>query len=153
MEGRYFSNGRYVSNGIQNLIDKTKTQQSMEKLIIEKTESTPEVKFIPETGLFEIEGKIIPEDAGKFFAPIFSWLDNFFPDKQQPIIMRFSLFYYNTSSSKRVFDIMRRLDAKYLEGCNITINWEYEDGDEDNMQDGQDFKSMLKIPFNIVKVL
>jgi hypothetical protein len=48
---------------------------------------------------------------------------------------------------------MRRLYAKYLEGCNITINWEYEDGDEDNMQDGQDFKSMLKIPFNIVKVL
>ena len=124
----------------------------MEKLIIEGTESTPEVKFIPENGLLEIEGKLIPEDAGNFFVPIFSWIENFSPDKQQPILMRFSLFYYNTSSSKRIFDIMRRLEAKFIDGCNITIQWEYEDGDEDTIQDGEDFKSMLKIPFEIVKV-
>ncbi|OFY87486.1 MAG: hypothetical protein A3F72_16350 [Bacteroidetes bacterium RIFCSPLOWO2_12_FULL_35_15] len=124
----------------------------MEKLIIEGTESTPQVNFIPENGLLEIEGKLIPEDAGSFFVPIFTWLENFCPDKQQAISMRFSLFYYNTSSSKRIFDIMRRLDAKFLDGCNITIQWEYEEGDEDTQQDGEDFKSMLKLPFNICKV-
>lgn len=124
----------------------------MEKLIIEGTGSTPQVNFIPEKGLLEIVGKLIPEDAGNFFVPIFSWLEKFFPDKQQAIIMRFSLFYYNTSSSKRIFDIMRRLDEKFMDGCNITIQWEYEEGDEDTQQDGQDYKSMLKLPFNILKV-
>jgi hypothetical protein len=47
---------------------------------------------------------------------------------------------------------MKRFDAKFQNGVNIKIRWEYEEGDDDSMQDGQDFKSMLKIPFEIVKV-
>ena len=124
----------------------------MEKLIIDSTEATPQVNFDPEKALLEIEGKLIPEDVRGFFLPIFNWIENYSPDKQKPILVRFCLFYYNTSSSKRILDIMKKFDALYLQGVDIRIQWEYEDGDEDAMQDGQDFKVFLKIPFEILKV-
>lgn len=124
----------------------------MDKLIINSTEATPQVNFDPENGLLEIEGKLIPEDVGNFFAPIFEWIEHFSPDKKQLIVVRFCLFYYNTSSSKRIFNMMKKFDTLYLQGANLKIRWEYEEGDEDSIQEGQDYKTFLKIPFEIVKV-
>ena len=124
----------------------------MEKLLINATETTPLVNFDPEKGILEIEGRIIPEDASAFFSPIFSWLENYLPDKEQSTTLRFCLFYNNTSSSKRILSIMKKMDALFLEGANLKIRWEYEEGDEDAIADGEDYKSFLKIPFEIVKV-
>jgi hypothetical protein len=124
----------------------------MDKLIIESTETTPFVNFDAEKGLLEIEGRLIPEDVGDFFAPIFSWIENFSPQKEKLITVRFCLFYYNTSSSKRLFNIMKKFDALYQQGANLKIQWEYEEGDEDSIQEGQDYKTFLKVPFEIVKV-
>ncbi|MCX6294561.1 MAG: DUF1987 domain-containing protein [Bacteroidetes bacterium] len=124
----------------------------MEKLLINSTETTPLVSFDPDNGLLEIEGRLIPEDVGDFFAPIFVWLENYLPENNKPILVRFCLFYYNTSSSKRIFNIMRKFDALYLKGIDLKIRWEYEEGDEDTVQEGEDYKTFLKVPFEIVKV-
>lgn len=124
----------------------------MDKLIINSTETTPQVTFDPEKGMLEIEGRLIPEDVGNFFAPIFEWIENFSPENNELITARFCLFYYNTSSSKRILNLMKKLDALYLQGANLKIRWEYEEGDEDSVQEGQDYKTFLKVPFEIVKV-
>jgi hypothetical protein len=124
----------------------------MDKLIIENTETTPLVNFDPDKGILEIEGRLIPEDVGDFFAPIFAWIDNFTPDKENLITVRFCLFYYNTSSSKRIFSLMKKLDSLFVQGVNLKVRWEYEEGDEDSIQEGEDYKSFLKVPFEIVKV-
>ena len=106
----------------------------MDKLIIEGTGTTPRVNFDADKGLLEIEGRLIPEDVGDFFAPIFAWIDNFSPEKEKLITVRFCLFYYNTSSSKRIFNMMKKLDALYLQGANLKITWEYEEGDEESKE-------------------
>ena len=124
----------------------------MDKLIINFTETTPQVNFDPGLGLLAIEGRVIPEDVGSFFSPIFYWIEKFEPDVNKPYVLRFCLFYYNTSSSKRIFEVMKRFDEKFQNGGNIKIRWEYEDGDDDTFQDGEDYKKMLKIPFEIIKV-
>ena len=124
----------------------------MNKLFLKSTYTTPTVDFDPDKGLFQMEGRVIPEDAEGFFSQIISWIDNYSPDKQKALTLRFCLYYYNTSSSKRVFDIMRRFDELLNKGCNVTIRWEYEEGDEDAMKDGQDYKRYIKAPFEIVKI-
>jgi hypothetical protein len=124
----------------------------MDKLTIKSTYTTPQVDFDPDKGLFEIEGRIITEDAEIFFVKILSWLDEYSSTVQKPVVVRFRLFYYNTSSSKGMIDVMRRFDKLYEKGADIKIVWEYENEDEDAMLDGEDFKRFLKIPFKIVKI-
>ena len=124
----------------------------MEKLFIKSTYTTPEVNFDPDKGIFEIEGRIITEDAEKFFIKILNWIDAYSSGKQKPMQVRFRLFYYNTSSSKGMIDVMKRFDNLYLKGVDIKIIWEYEHEDEDAMLDGEDFKRFLKVPFQIVKI-
>ncbi len=124
----------------------------MDKLTIKSTYTTPQVDFDPDKGLFEIEGRIITEDAEIFFVKILSWLDEYSSNVQKPVVVRFRLFYYNTSSSKGMIDVMRRFDKLYEKGADINIVWEYENEDEDAMLDGEDFKRFLKIPFKIVKI-
>jgi hypothetical protein len=124
----------------------------MDKLTIKSTYTTPQVDFDPDKGLFEIEGRIITEDAEIFFVKILSWLDEYSSNIQKPVVVRFRLFYYNTSSSKGMIDVMRRFDMLYEKGADIKIVWEYENEDEDAMLDGEDFKRFLKIPFKIIKI-
>ncbi len=49
----------------------------MEKLIIGHTEDTPNVRFEPETGVFCIEGRSLPENAVAFYNPILDWLKQY----------------------------------------------------------------------------
>ena len=119
----------------------------MDKLIINSTYSTPQVNFDPDAGLLEVKGRLIPEDPENFFTPIINWIDNFKPAKNSKIILRFKLLYYNTSSAKRVLSILKQFDQLFIGGSDIKIVWEYEEGDEDTMQDGEDYKKMLKVPF------
>ena len=50
----------------------------MHQLYIQGTENTPEVNFSPESGIFNIVGKSIPEDADAFYKPILEWFDDTF---------------------------------------------------------------------------
>lgn len=124
----------------------------MNKLYLKSSYTTPLVDFDPDKGLFQMEGRVIPEDAEGFFTEIFNWVDSYIPDKQKTLTLRFCLYYYNTGSAKRVFDIMRRFEEFFKKGYNVTIRWEYEEGDEDAMNDGLDYKRHIKAPFEIVKI-
>ena len=124
----------------------------MDKLKISSTFTTPQVNFDSGKGELEIEGKIIPEDSEKFFKAIFDWIENYSPEKQKAVVMRFRLFYYNTGASKRILLLMKKIDALYQQGNDIKIVWEYEEGDEDSMNDCEDYKRHLKIPIEIRKI-
>jgi hypothetical protein len=124
----------------------------MDKLNINSTFTTPEVNFDPKKGLLEIEGKIIPEDAEGFFTAIFKWIENYSPENNQSVVMRFRLFYYNTGSSKNILALMKKIDELFLKGNDIKIIWEYEEGDEDSMHDCEDYKKNLKVPIEIKKI-
>ena len=121
----------------------------MDKLKIKSTRTTPQVDFDPVTGMLEIEGSVILEDANNFFTEIFNWVDTYSDDKSKPIVMRFRLYYYNTSSSKRIFALMRKLDGLFQKGYNVKIVWEYEQGDDDSMQDCEGYKRYLTLPIEM----
>ena len=121
----------------------------MDKLFINSTYSTPQINFDAEAGLLEVEGRLIPEDPEIFFVPIVSWIDNFIPEKNLQTVIRFQLSYYNTSSAKIILNVFKKFDELFKAGSDIKIIWEYEEGDEDAMQDGEDYKRFLQIPFEI----
>lgn len=79
----------------------------MDLLLITGTEKTPTVKFDALNGLIEISGKSIPEDTHEFFKPLIERVDKYIQTPQKQTIVNIKLEYFNTSTSKVLFDVLK----------------------------------------------
>lgn len=123
----------------------------MEKLIIRPTRITPLIYFDPERGLLELRGKSSPENSIQFYGRLLSDLDTFGRSVNKNLIVNFKLEYFNTSSSKCIFDIFKKLNLVRENGRRLKINWYYEEDDEDMLEAGEDYADLLGIEFNYVE--
>lgn len=112
----------------------------MSDLVIEGTSSSPLMKFKTD-GKFEISGKSIPSNAHRLFEPVFNWLKDYNSEKT---VFTFKLEYLNTSSSKILFDILLNVKEK---SEDVLVQWFYEEGDDDVLDTGKHYESLLKLPF------
>jgi len=58
------------------------------------------------------------------------------------------LEYFNTSSSKCLVEIFRRLEK--IGNQSISVNWFYEEDDEDMQESGEDFKEIIDLNINLI---
>ena len=124
----------------------------MSNLVIDSSIKTPSVKF-GISGKLEISGKSIPENSLEFYKPAFEWLDNYLQSPAPITELKISLEYFNTSSSKCLLDIFRRLETLNKSGkSEVKVIWLYEEEDEDMMEAGDDYQTIVKLPFEIKKV-
>lgn len=121
----------------------------MSNLIISDSIKTPTVLF-DMTGILEIKGKSIPENSLEFYRPVFEWLDIYSQSPAPKTELKISLEYFNTSSSKCLLDILRRLETINLSGkSNVKVLWFYDADDEDMMEAGEDYQALVKVPFEL----
>jgi tRNA(Phe) wybutosine-synthesizing methylase Tyw3 len=64
--------------------------------------------------------------------------------------VKIQLEHFNTSSSKSLIGIFKRLEALKKEGRQVVINWHYDADDEDILEAGENFESVIEIPFNMI---
>jgi hypothetical protein len=125
----------------------------MDPLIIEESIKTPTISFDSGSGILEIKGKSIPENSLEFYKPVFDWLDRYAATPAKNTEFRVQLEYFNTSSSKCLLDLFRKLEATAVSGkSNIKVSWFYETDDEDMMEAGDDYQALVKIPFELIRV-
>lgn len=119
-----------------------------------ETETTPHVSLDSATGDLFFKGRSIPENAAEFYQPIMHWMDGYAQQPHAKTTAHLQFEYFNTSSSKRIFDLMKRLEQLQLapSGCKVTINWYYEEGDEDIYFAGTDYRALLdkQVEFNLL---
>ncbi len=123
----------------------------MEVLYIEKTKSTPKIEFDPHNGKMLITGQSYPENAFKFYEPIFTWLDEYLQQLEQAVIleMYFHMPYINTSSSKCIMTLLEKLENAYREGKNVAVRWHYDVENDMALECAEEFKEDLELPFEI----
>ena len=126
----------------------------MQKFEIKETGTTPYVLLDNEKGEFVFEGRSIPENVIEFFHPIIKWIEEYSQNPQEETKVTFKLEYFNTSSSKRIFDVMKRVENITVQtGMKVTIYWYYEEDDEDIYFAGNDYKALItKVDFNLVEL-
>jgi hypothetical protein len=122
----------------------------MENLIIESTKKTPEVSFTTD-GKIRISGRSIPEDASKFYETLYEWVYYYCQNPSDTTIIDIDLEYFNSGSSKSILHILRALVDISKKDHKITINWYYEEGDDDIMERGEYYESILEIKFNFIE--
>lgn len=123
----------------------------MEKLKLEGTRMTPYVFFDPESGILEIRGKSSPENTIEFYMQLFEKLEEYVVFGMSDLKANIFFEYFNTSSSKCLFDLFRKLSLIDQTGRKVVINWYYEPWDEDMMESGEDYRDLLDIEFNLIE--
>ncbi len=122
----------------------------MEELVIESTSLTPGIKFDGELGQFELKGRSIPENSLEFYQPVYEWLDAYLENPKEKTVVNVQFDYFNTSSSKCILDILKRIDRLDDMGKDVLIKWYYDENDEDMMEAGEDYSDLLESPFEIM---
>ncbi|MBE0676744.1 MAG: DUF1987 domain-containing protein [Bacteroidales bacterium] len=117
------------------------------RLYSRATRKTPEV-FLQEGG-FVIEGRSIPENPRAFYKPLYEWMLEMFAEAGGSPSVDFAFDYLNTASAKWVFIILRDLMAT---GKDFKIVWYYERGDDDMLDLGLIYKSLLGCQFVAIEV-
>lgn len=127
----------------------------MDNLEVAETNTTPAISFNSSTGRLFINGKSIPENVFDFYTPVLSWIDEYSVTPNPQTVLELKLEYFNTSSSKRIFDIMKRMEKLAMSDLSkVTIIWYYEEDDEDIYFAGNDYKAILnqKVDFRMVEI-
>ncbi len=125
----------------------------MEKITVEATPKTPYLHVNPKDKVIEIKGRSIPENSVLFYKPVMDLLDSWISSNvKDKVIITVQLEYFNTSSSKCVLDIFKKLNQIHSNGAVVDITWIYEKDDEDMMEAGQDYQTIVGIPFKMLEV-
>ncbi|MBV6647813.1 MAG: DUF1987 domain-containing protein [Cyclobacteriaceae bacterium] len=120
-------------------------------LVLEGTTTTPFVQFQPVKGTLDFKGRSSPRETVKFYQSIISVVDEYLSEGEQ-LTASFSFEYFNTSSSKCIFDMMKCLKKASSIGKQVIINWYYEEWDDDMKETGEDYADAIGLPFNFIPV-
>lgn len=125
----------------------------MELINIEGTPKTPTITMNPETGVVGIKGRSIPENSIEFYKPIVDWLEEYTKLPQPKTVVNVQLEYFNTSSSKCILDVFKKFEILKKDNNEVVINWYYEEDDEDMLEAGEDYESIIKVPFKMIQIV
>ncbi|MHB8259941.1 MAG: DUF1987 domain-containing protein [Bacteroidia bacterium] len=124
----------------------------MEKFSLEGTPKTPTISFDLDSGVLEIKGRSIPENSIEFYKPLVDNLEKYQLSPKPATTVNVQLEYFNTSSSKCILDVFKKLENIHKSGSSVTINWHYEEDDEDMLEAGEDYQAIISVPFKMVQV-
>lgn len=123
----------------------------MDVFRLEATKNTPEVLFKPD-GHLKMRGRSIHEDAVKFFAPLLNWVEDYVESPPDFTTVDIQLEYFNSASAKFILNILQDLVKVIVAGRKLVINWYYEEGDDDILERGEYFASILNLDFNFIEI-
>ncbi len=127
----------------------------MDNLLIAASKSTPEVRFDAGANLLEIIGESYPENASKFYAPVFDWLGEYLGrvPAGTPVVVNLEIIYFNSSSSKALMNIFDLLSQAAADGRQVTVNWRYHTQNESAQECGEEFSEDVEgVVFNLVEI-
>lgn len=122
----------------------------MDKFHIEGTPKTPDIDLDPQSGVFTITGRSNPENAREFFQPVIDWLDAYIKKPHEKTDLRVDLEHFNTSSSKFLMEIFRKI--RYLADNDhlFNVTWLYEDDDLEMLDTAEAYEMMTGLRFEKV---
>ncbi|MDG1238927.1 MAG: DUF1987 domain-containing protein [Flavobacteriales bacterium] len=121
----------------------------MEDLKQEGSAKTPVVEFSA-SGELLLKGRSIPENSIEFYKPLIEWIESYSQSPNSATVLNVQLEYFNTSSSKCILDVFKKLES--VSGSEVSVKWYYEEDDEDMLEAGEDYEAIIDLPFEMIEV-
>jgi len=125
----------------------------MDNLFLEATKATPLINFDADKRIIFIKGQSYPENAFKFYDPVFNWIDTYLAANPSEIRIDVRLSYVNTSSSKCIMMLLENFEKAFERGVNIQLKWYCDMENESEVECAEEFKEDVTFPFEIIPEL
>lgn len=136
---------------VEELIDtKPENITDLDVIVVDSGDKTPYVELNKAEGLLKFEGRSIPENAQQFYKGILGWVEKYMRKPAKLTTLHLNLEYFNTSSSKIILDVMMRLEKLKEKGHDTKVVWFYHKEDEEMYEAGDDYASLIQVPFEII---
>ncbi len=123
----------------------------MANYVLEETKNSPAISFDFSKGLLEIKGFSVPENSFEFYEPLMKAINDYSSSPSPETTINLFLHYFNTSSSKCILGILKEFSKIHQQGTSVKVNWFYEEDDDDMLEAGTDYSSLVDIPFKVVQ--
>ena len=107
---------------------------------------------LEKSGELSFFGRSLPENAKEIFNQVFEWMNNYKQEAAELTNINFHLEYFNTTSSKMIFEVMSIAEDMIKSGQNVNINWHYEKDDPDLKYEGELIATNLDIDLNFIEL-
>ena len=121
----------------------------MKDLSLEGSAKTPTIDFKSDGELL-IKGRSIPENSIEFYKPLIDWISEYSDNPKGKTLVNIQLEYFNTSSSKCILDVFKKLES--IGESEVSIKWFYEEDDEDMLEAGEDYEAIIDLKFEMIEV-
>ena len=116
-------------------------------IILGKTEKTPEVILDKDNSVFQISGRSIVENAHEFYAPLISWLKEYFKKPNKSTVLTFNLDYLNSSSSLQLMKMI--FIFEHNNNSALKVIWKHDSEDEMSRERGEELQHSTEIKFEL----
>lgn len=123
----------------------------MDRLEFQPTQKTPYVLLDP-SGMLRFKGRSIPEDVSLFYEDILDWILAYTSSPAQSTQVVVEMEYLNSGTSKYMLRILKKLKEVDNDGFELKIKWVYEEGDDDILERGEYYASILDLKIEFVEV-
>lgn len=111
----------------------------MDNFYIAPTPSTPEVNFEFGAKTFSLRGESYPENAAAFYGDVIARLRSFLSTQQaQTLEVNVALAYFNSSSTKMLFNFIEALSDAAEAGNRVVLHWFHDAEDDTILEFGQE---------------
>ena len=133
----------------------------MKVIEIKRTEKIPEIILDDERGVFEMNGKCLPENIRNLDELVTKKLDKYLREcmrtkdtssEKKILKANFKLAYFNSAAAKFIADILMLINGYINKGCDIKLYWYFQEGDDDMLEAGEDFAEMIDVPFQYIMI-
>ena len=124
----------------------------MNPLSIKGTMKTPTILSDIDKGIIEIRGRSNPENANAFYKPLIAWIDEYVKNPVDKTTVNLELEYFNTTSSKCILSLLKKLESSKDSTRDVIVNWYYEKDDPDERETGEFYEKMTELSFNFIGI-
>lgn len=111
----------------------------MDNLYIAPTPSSPEVDFQFDARALSLRGESYPENAAAFYGDIIARLKEFLAAQNGVALeVNIALAYFNSSSTKMLFNLIEALSNAAEAGNQVRLNWFHDEEDDTILEFGQE---------------
>ena len=123
---------------------------SVTNKIIPPTKDSPEI-ILNREGMIKVSGRSMKGERTRSFLLMEEWLDKYISDPADVTDVEIHLEYFNKSNIKNFIALLKKFDSVRSMNKKCNINWHYEDGDDDMLEQGEYISSFLETPVNFLK--